>query len=85
MAKAYTRFELCDFSDYGCRPLSQGVVPGSESSVIKLSYSQHTAALTDLALLLEGSAGMLGTEAAPDGGYWQQLFLSQWSSYRRWD
>ncbi len=80
MAKAYTRFELLRFLGLRVQTaLSQGVVPGSESSVIKLSYSQHTAALTDLALLLEGSAGMLGTEAAPDGGYWQQLFLSQWA------
>ena len=23
---------------------------------------------------------MLGVEAAPDGGFWQQYFLSQWSS-----
>ena len=46
---------------------------------MKLGYSQHTAALCDLALSLEGAAGMLGIEGAPDGGYWQQQFLSQWA------
>ena len=80
LAKAYIRFELLRFLGLRVQTsLSQGVVPGSESSVIKLSYSQHTAALADLALSLGGSAGMLGTELAPDGGYWQQQFLSQWA------
>ncbi len=80
LAKAYIRFELLRFLGLRVQTsLSQGVVPGSESSVIKLSYSQHTAALADLALSLGGSAGMLGTDMAPDGGYWQQQFLSQWA------
>ena len=46
---------------------------------MKLSYSQHTEALTDLAISLEGAEGMLGIEQAPDVGYWQQQFLSQWA------
>ena len=46
---------------------------------MKLAYSEHTAALSDLSLTLEGAAGMLDAGAAPDGGYWQQQFLSQWT------
>ena len=80
LAKAYIRFELLRFLGLRVQTsLSRGLAPGSESSVMKLSYSQHTAALTDLALSLEGAAGMLGIEGAPDGGYWQQQFLSQWA------
>jgi len=80
LARAYIRFELLRFLGLRVQTsLSRGLAPGSESSVMKLSYSQHTAALTDLALTLEGAAGMLGVEEAPDGGYWQQQFLSQWA------
>jgi len=80
LARAYIRFELLRFLGLRVQTsLSRGLPPGSESSVMKLSYSQHTAALTDLALRLEGAAGMLGIEEAPDGGYWQQQFLSQWA------
>jgi len=80
LAKAYIRFELLRFLGLRVQTsLSRGLPPGSESSVMKLSYSQHTAALTDVALSLEGASGMLGIEEAPDGGYWQQQFLSQWA------
>jgi alkylation response protein AidB-like acyl-CoA dehydrogenase len=80
LAKAYIRFELLRFLGLRVQTsLSKGVAPGSESSVVKLSYSQHTEALADLALSLEGAEGMLGIEQAPDGGYWQQQFLSQWA------
>jgi alkylation response protein AidB-like acyl-CoA dehydrogenase len=34
----------------------------------------------DLVLALEGPSGMLMSDPAPDGGYWQQYFLGQWSS-----
>jgi alkylation response protein AidB-like acyl-CoA dehydrogenase len=80
LARAYTRFELLRFLGLRVQTaLSHGVPPGSESSVMKLSYSEHIAALSDLALSLEGASGMLGTDDAPDGGYWQQQFLSQWT------
>jgi len=80
LARAYVRFELLRYLGLRVQTaLSRGVSPGSETSVMKLAYSEHIAALYDLALTLEGAAGMLGTEAAPDGGYWQQQFLSQWT------
>ena len=80
LAQAYIRFELLRFLGLRVQTaLSRGLPPGSESSVMKLGYSQHTAAVCDLALYLEGASGMLGTEGAPDGGYWQQQFLSQWA------
>jgi len=80
LAAAYTRFELLRFLGYRVQTaISQGRAPGPESSVMKLAFSHHIAATADLLLSLEGAAGMLGVEAAPDGGFWQQQFLSQWS------
>ena len=80
LAQAYIRFELLRFLGLRVQTsLSRGLAPGSESSVMKLGYALHTAALSDLALSLEGAAGMLGIEGGPDGGYWQQQFLSQWA------
>ena len=46
---------------------------------MKLAFSQHIAATTDLLLNLEGPAGGLDASVAPDGGFAQQHFLSQWS------
>lgn len=80
LAAAYTRFELLRFLGYRVQTaISLGRAPGPESSVMKLAFSHHIASTTDLLLSLEGAAGMLGVEGAPDGGFWQQQFLSQWS------
>jgi alkylation response protein AidB-like acyl-CoA dehydrogenase len=80
LAAAYTRFELLRFLGYRVQTaISQGRAPGPESSVMKLAFSQHIATTTDLLLSLEGAVGMLGVKGAPDGGFWQQQFLSQWS------
>ncbi len=80
LAKAYIRFELLRFLGLRVQTsLSRGLPSGAESSVMKLGYSEHIAALSDLALSLEAAAGMLGVEGGPDGGYWQQQFLSQWT------
>ena len=80
IASAFIRFELLRYLGLRVQTaISQGRPPGAESSVMKLAFSEHIAALTDLLLDLEGAAGMLGSEAAPDNGFWQQHFLSQWS------
>jgi alkylation response protein AidB-like acyl-CoA dehydrogenase len=80
LARAYTRFELLRFLGLRVRTaLSHGSAPGAETSVMKLLFSEHTAALCDLALSLDGPSGMLRGDAAPNGGFWQQQFLSQWT------
>jgi alkylation response protein AidB-like acyl-CoA dehydrogenase len=81
LATAYARFEVLKFLGYRVQTAaSHGRPPGPESSVMKLAYSQHLAALGDLVLALEGAAGMLHGTDAPDEGQWQQHFLNQWSS-----
>jgi alkylation response protein AidB-like acyl-CoA dehydrogenase len=80
IAAAYIRLELIRYLGLRVQTsLSHGRPPGPESSVIKLAYSQHVAATADLIVALEGPSGMMGVEAAPDRGFWQQHFLSQWS------
>jgi hypothetical protein len=53
---------------------------GPEASVLKLAASRRQELDGDLVVALQRSAGMLHGEDAVNGGYWQNLFLSQWSS-----
>lgn len=80
VAAAYTRFQILRYLSLRVQTaVSQGRQPGSESSVLKLAASRHTAATGDLVLSLQGPGGLLMADSAPDGGFWQQYFLSQWS------
>jgi alkylation response protein AidB-like acyl-CoA dehydrogenase len=79
LVDAYIRFEVLKYLGYRVQTaLSQGRMPGPESSVLKLAYSRHVARTGDLALALEGPHGMLFA-GAPHHGFWQQQFLNQWS------
>jgi alkylation response protein AidB-like acyl-CoA dehydrogenase len=81
LARAYIRLELIRYLGLRAQTaVSHGAAPGPEVSVLKLAYSQHVAATGDLVLALEGTAGTLLHNDAPDGGVWQQLFMSQWST-----
>ena len=86
MAKAYTRFELLRFLGLRLQTaLSHGVVPGSESSVIKLSYSQHTAAIRS-----RPAAGGFGRDAGNRGCAGRRVLaaavpLPMGHPYRWWD
>lgn len=80
LAETFTRLELIKYMGYRIQTaLSQGRPMGPEGSVLKLLYSRHVSALGDLALALEGPAGMLQGDDAPDRGGWQQAFLGQWA------
>lgn len=79
LADAFIRFEILKY--LGARSqaaIRRGKAPGPESSVLKLAVSNHVARNGDLALAIEGAAGMLiGADATQDG-LWQQQFLGQW-------
>jgi len=80
LARSYTRFELLNWLGQRARARAkQGKQPGSEASVMKMLASQRVAADSDLALALEGPAGMLQSGDAPEEGMFQQMFLNQWS------
>jgi alkylation response protein AidB-like acyl-CoA dehydrogenase len=81
MAEAYTRLQLIRYLGFRVQTaMSQGRIPGAEASVLKLAYSQHLAKTGDLALELEGAAGMLNHGDAPRHGFWQSQFLGQWAA-----
>jgi alkylation response protein AidB-like acyl-CoA dehydrogenase len=79
LAAAYTRFELLRYLGLRAQAAARsGRPPGPETSVLKLAVSRNVALNGDLVLALEGPAGMLQYDDAPDGGFWQQQFLGQW-------
>ena len=53
---------------------------GPEASVLKLAASRRQELDGDLVVALQQSAGLLAGDDAVNGGYWQNMFLSQWSS-----
>ena len=81
LAAAYSRWRVLEFLGYRVSTaLSQGRMPGPESSVIKLAYSKHLEALGNLVMAIEGAHGMLGMDEAPLEGFAQSTFLMQWSA-----
>ena len=77
LAAAYSRWRAARVtSATGCSTaLSQGRMPGPESSVIKLAYSQHLDAPGDLAMAVAGAArdARPGRRAAATGSWQSHL------------
>ncbi len=81
LVEVWIQSSILRFLGYRVRTAaSRGVVPGPESSVIKLLVSEHLASIGDLVLGLQGPAGMLYEADAVAGGRWQLDFLVQWGS-----
>ena len=59
---------------------ANGRVPGPEAMVLKLLNSHQVEHVGSLVMSLLGSQGMLWHTDAPDDGFWQDVFLMQWSS-----
>jgi len=79
LAASYTRFEILKWLGERARAAARAGSPmGPESSVAKLAISEHVARNGDLALAIEGAAGMLYAGDAFEDGFWQQMFLGQW-------
>jgi alkylation response protein AidB-like acyl-CoA dehydrogenase len=80
LARTYTSYELLKWLGWRVRSAARaGRVTGSEGSLMKLLVSRHVSDVGDLVLALEGARGALLYEDAPDNGFWQQNFLTQWS------
>jgi len=81
LARLHTRTELQRWLVYRVRTAAaHGRPPGGEASVLKLLNNQQVAHIGDLVLRILGAGGMLWHDDAADGGFWQDAFLSQWSS-----
>ena len=74
LAATYTRFQLIRYLSLRVQTaISRGEQPGPESSILKLSYSQHLEALGNLGVAIAGAAGMLSS-------VWSETFLTQWAA-----
>jgi alkylation response protein AidB-like acyl-CoA dehydrogenase len=79
LAHSYTRMQLIKWLGWRARSRKdQGL--GPEASVLKLAASRRQELDGSLVVALQRTAGMLQAEDAVNGGYWQNMFLSQWSS-----
>jgi len=79
LAATYTRYEILRWLGQRAQAAQRAGKPlGPESSVAKLAMSHHAAANGDVALAIEGAAGMLAGADAFEDGFWQQQFLGQW-------
>ena len=79
LAQSYTRFEILRWLGQRAQAAARaGKALGAESSVAKLVISEHAARNGDLALAIQGPAGMLARRDAFEDGFWQQQFLGQW-------
>jgi alkylation response protein AidB-like acyl-CoA dehydrogenase len=77
LARAAARIEAMRLN--GLRFLTaqlKGEKVGAETSVNKLQRANLEIELGELALEIEGSAGVLDKDAAPEGGKWQRMALS---------
>ena len=81
IARLHTREQIQRWLVYRVRTATaRGVPPGPEASVLKLLNSHQVEHVGALTLATLGSTGMLWHDDAPDGGFWQDVFLFQWSS-----
>ncbi|MBS1847837.1 MAG: acyl-CoA dehydrogenase family protein [Actinobacteria bacterium] len=77
VADCHTRHMILTFLSYRMQTaLSQGKPLGAEASVMKLFYAEHLKRLADLAVAVEGPAGMLVGDDAPSQGLWQNRMLA---------
>jgi alkylation response protein AidB-like acyl-CoA dehydrogenase len=77
LAAAWSRGQITRYLGMRVRTAaSQGRPPGPEASVMKLRAAWNMKANAELALAMQGAAGMLTGLAAPEAGRWQQHFLS---------
>jgi alkylation response protein AidB-like acyl-CoA dehydrogenase len=76
LAASFTRAELARYLNLRTRTMSaRGLPPGPEVSVAKLAAAWNLKRNAELALSIEGAAGMLMDGDAPSGGAWQLSFL----------
>jgi alkylation response protein AidB-like acyl-CoA dehydrogenase len=60
--------------------VAKGVPPGPEATILKLLNSHQVEHVGSVLMSILGSVGMLWQDDAPDAGFWQDMFLMQWSS-----
>jgi alkylation response protein AidB-like acyl-CoA dehydrogenase len=81
IARLHTRESIQRWLVYRVRTAAaKGVMPGPEASVLKLLNSHQVEHVGSVLMSVLGSWGTLWHDDAVDGGFWQDVFLFQWSS-----
>ncbi len=81
LARVATREMIQRWLVYRVRTAAaHGRQPGPEASVLKLVNSHQVEHVGALVLSILGATGTLWHDDAPDHGFWQDVFLFQWSS-----
>ncbi len=60
--------------------VAKGLPPGPEAAILKLLNSHQVEHVGSLLMSILGTTGTLWHDDAPDDGFWQDMFLMQWSS-----
>jgi alkylation response protein AidB-like acyl-CoA dehydrogenase len=80
LADLHVRSEVLRFLQYRVlTAISRGTRPGPEGSILKLVFGDLGVRMADIGVALGGPAGALLDPDAPADGYWQHLFLRQFS------
>ena len=81
LAKLYTRQQIQRWVVYRVRTaVAKGVLPGPEASILKLVNSHQVEHVGSTIMSILGPTATLWHDDAPDGGFWNDVFLFQWSS-----
>jgi alkylation response protein AidB-like acyl-CoA dehydrogenase len=81
LARLHSREQIQRWLVYRVRTATaKGVPPGPEASILKLVNSHHVEHLGAVVMSILGPTATLWHDDAPDGGFWQDIFLFQWSS-----
>jgi alkylation response protein AidB-like acyl-CoA dehydrogenase len=81
IARAHAREMVQRWTVYRVRTaVARGVPPGPEAAILKLLNSHQVEHVGSLLMSILGTTGTLWHDDAPDAGFWQDIFLMQWSS-----
>ncbi len=81
LARVASREQIQRWLVYRVRTaVARGVPPGPEASVLKLVNSHQVEAVGNLVMTIMGAHATLWHGDAPEDGFWQDVFLFQWSS-----
>jgi alkylation response protein AidB-like acyl-CoA dehydrogenase len=81
IARAHAREMVQRWTVYRVRTaVARGVPPGPEAAILKLLNSHQVEHVGSLLMSILGTTATLWHDDAPDAGFWQDIFLMQWSS-----
>jgi alkylation response protein AidB-like acyl-CoA dehydrogenase len=81
LARLHTRQQIQRWLVYRVRTAAaKGMPPGPEAMILKLVNSHQVEHVGEVIMSILGPTATLWHEDAPDGGFWNDVFLFQWSS-----